>query len=710
MLRSASHRTVLQCQARAYTQGGTALQRAAAGRQVALRRRPAAAHGGQQQRTLFKWLGRKRLAKMEEEADRQGYNAHKQSELMRELNKFDPEATIQRFESSRYAADEAVVKEYIHALVKLGRLDRANLPEAMRRAGAHQAGAASAGGGGGQQAVGVAQAAGGGGGGGQQGMLGSIFTQGPSAAAAAANGGSRDPVHVVMSEPGVRSQLWKTVRFAGISFLLFSGASAMMEDRGISGGLAGLGGSKDQNEPVDASDTRFSDVKGVDEAKAELEEVVSFLRAPEKFTRLGGKLPKGLLLTGPPGTGKTLLARAIAGEAGVPFFYASGSEFEEMFVGVGARRVRDLFASAKKKQPCIIFIDEIDAIGGKRNPKDQHYMKMTLNQLLVELDGFAPTDGVIVVGATNFPESLDKALVRPGRFDRHVVVPTPDVEGRRQILELYLEKIPMGPDILTATIARGTSGFSGAELSNLVNMAALKAAQDDKEEVSMADLEFAKDKIIMGAERKSAVISDSSKKLTAFHEGGHALMAIKTKGATPVHKATIMPRGQALGMVTQLPSTDETSISKLQLIARLDVCMGGRVAEELIFGADSVTTGASSDLDQATNIAHAMVTRYGMSDKIGPVALDLSDGLTVSTDTRRLVEEEVRIMLDASYKRTIKTLESHKVELHKIANALLEHETLSGDELNQVLKGKMPPGFDLASQRASQRAAKAAKL
>jgi ATP-dependent metalloprotease len=393
------------------------------------------------------------------------------------------------------------------------------------------------------------------------------------------------------------------------------------------------------------------------------------------------------------------LAKAVAGEAGVPFFHMSGSEFDEMYVGVGARRVRDLFSAAKAKSPCIIFIDEIDAIGGTRSVKEQSAMKMTLNQLLVEMDGFEQNSGVIVIAATNFPDSLDTALTRPGRLDKHVDVPTPDIGGRKAILELYGKRVPLGSDVNLEQIARGTPGFSGAELYNLVNQAALKASVDGLKSVGMAALEYAKDKIMMGSERKSAVISPETMKMTAFHEAGHALVALKTEGADPIHKATIMPRGRALGMVMQLPDGDQTSYSRKQMLARLDVCMGGRVAEEIVYGAENVTSGASSDIQQATRLANAMVTKYGLSEKVGVMFLD--DKNKGSGETQKFVDDEVRTLLNESYNRAKKILETNRKELDIIAKGLLDYESLSGGEIVSLLKG-VAPNVKLRSQAPSR--------
>ncbi|KAK7828227.1 hypothetical protein U0070_025343, partial [Myodes glareolus] len=440
-------------------------------------------------------------------------------------------------------------------------------------------------------------------------------------------------------------------------------------------------------DPVQMKNVTFEHVKGVEEAKQELQEVVEFLKNPQKFTVLGGKLPKGILLVGPPGTGKTLLARAVAGEADVPFYYASGSEFDEMFVGVGASRIRNLFREAKANAPCVIFIDELDSVGGKRIESPMHpYSRQTINQLLAEMDGFKPNEGVIIIGATNFPEALDNALIRPGRFDMQVTVPRPDVKGRTEILKWYLNKIKFDKSVDPEIIARGTVGFSGAELENLVNQAALKAAVDGKEMVTMKELEFSKDKILMGPERRSVEIDNKNKTITAYHESGHAIIAYYTKDAMPINKATIMPRGPTLGHVSLLPENDRWNETRAQLLAQMDVSMGGRVAEELIFGTDHITTGASSDFDNATQIAKRMVTRFGMSEKLG--VMTYSDAGTLSPETQSAIEQEIRILLRESYERAKHILKTHAKEHKNLAEALLTYETLDAKEIQIVLEGK----------------------
>jgi cell division protease FtsH len=448
----------------------------------------------------------------------------------------------------------------------------------------------------------------------------------------------------------------------------------------------------------------FEDVAGVDEAKDDLKEIVDFLKDPQKFQRLGGRIPKGVLLVGPPGTGKTLLARAIAGEANVPFFTISGSDFVEMFVGVGASRVRDMFEQAKKNAPCIVFIDEIDAVGRHRGAglgggNDER--EQTLNQLLVEMDGFESTEGVILIAATNRPDVLDPALLRPGRFDRHVVVANPDLAGREKILRVHLRKVPLAPDVEPRTIARGTPGFSGADLANLVNEAALLAARRGKRVVTMYELEDAKDKVMMGAERRSLAMSEDEKKLTAYHEGGHALVALAVEGSDPIHKATIIPRGRALGMVMRLPERDSLSLTRQKMLADLCVAFGGRIAEELIFGHEMVTTGASSDIEQATRVARAMVTRFGMSDDLGPIAYaenqeevflghSVSRTQNISEATAQKIDAEIRRIIDDTYQRAYKILSTQIGDLHTIAKGLLEYETLTGDEIVGLIKGIKP--------------------
>jgi cell division protease FtsH len=448
----------------------------------------------------------------------------------------------------------------------------------------------------------------------------------------------------------------------------------------------------------------FEDVAGVDEAKEELKEIVDFLRDPQKFQRLGGRIPKGVLLVGPPGTGKTLLARAIAGEANVPFFTISGSDFVEMFVGVGASRVRDMFEQAKKNAPCIVFIDEIDAVGRHRGAglgggNDER--EQTLNQLLVEMDGFESTEGVILIAATNRPDVLDPALLRPGRFDRHVVVPNPDLGGRDKILRVHLRKVPLAPDVDPRVIARGTPGFSGADLANLVNEAALLAARRGKRVVTMSELEDAKDRVMMGAERRSMAMTEEEKTLTAYHEGGHALVAVTVEGSDPIHKATIIPRGRALGMVMRLPERDQLSVTREKLLADICVAFGGRLAEELIFGHDKVTTGAISDIEMATRMARAMVTRFGMSDELGALAYaenqeevflghSVSRTQNISEATAQKIDQEIRRIIDACYNRAHDILSGRIDDLHTIAKGLLEYETLTGDEITGLLKGIRP--------------------
>ena len=479
----------------------------------------------------------------------------------------------------------------------------------------------------------------------------------------------------------------------------------MRQMQGGKGGAMGFGRSKAKLMSDIKKKATFNDVAGIDEAKEEVEEVVEYLRNPKKFMKLGGKIPRGVLLVGSPGTGKTLLARAIAGEADVPFFTISGSDFVEMFVGVGASRVRDMFEQGKKNAPCIIFIDELDAVGRSRGAglgggNDER--EQTLNQILVEMDGFETNDGVIIIAATNRPDVLDPALLRPGRFDRQVIVPLPDIVGRGKILKIHSKKISIGPDVKLKIVAKGTPGFSGADLANLVNEAALLAARKNKRIVTMQEFEEAKDKVMMGPERKSMVMTEEDKKLTAYHEGGHAIVAINEKASDPIHKATIIPRGRALGVVWTIPERDKYSHSREYLEANISKAMGGRIAEELIFGHDKVTSGASSDIQMATKLAKDMVTRFGMSDQLGPLTYGenedevfLGRSITrhqqMSEETAKKIDTEIKRIVDEGYKKAKKILTEKIDDLHKLAKALLVYETLSGEEISDIIfKNKYP--------------------
>ncbi|QRM56582.1 ATP-dependent zinc metalloprotease FtsH [Sinorhizobium sp. BG8] len=492
----------------------------------------------------------------------------------------------------------------------------------------------------------------------------------------------------------------------------------MRQMQGGSRGAMGFGKSKAKLLTEAHGRVTFADVAGVDEAKQDLEEIVEFLRDPQKFQRLGGRIPRGVLLVGPPGTGKTLLARSVAGEANVPFFTISGSDFVEMFVGVGASRVRDMFEQAKKNAPCIIFIDEIDAVGRHRGAglgggNDER--EQTLNQLLVEMDGFEANEGIILIAATNRPDVLDPALLRPGRFDRQVVVPNPDIVGRERILKVHVRNVPLAPNVDLKVLARGTPGFSGADLMNLVNEAALMAARRNKRLVTMQEFEDAKDKIMMGAERRSSAMTEAEKKLTAYHEAGHAIVALNVPVADPLHKATIIPRGRALGMVMQLPEGDRYSMSYKWMVSRLAIMMGGRVAEEITFGKENITSGASSDIEQATKLARAMVTQWGFSDQLGQVAYgenqqevflghSVAQSKNVSESTAQKIDNEIRRLIDEAYTEAKRIITDQHHEFVALAEGLLEYETLTGEEIKALIRGEKPArdlGDDTPPSRGS---------
>jgi cell division protease FtsH len=506
-------------------------------------------------------------------------------------------------------------------------------------------------------------------------------------------------------QPNFLAQLVLQLAPALLLILVFAWMLRQMQGGGAGGrGAMSFGKSRARLLSEDQVNVTFADVAGVDEAKTEVSEIVDFLKDPSKFQKLGGKIPRGVLMVGSPGTGKTLLARAIAGEAKVPFFTISGSDFVEMFVGVGASRVRDMFEQAKKQAPCIIFIDEIDAVGRHRGAGlggGHDEREQTLNQLLVEMDGFEGNEGIIVIAATNRPDVLDPALLRPGRFDRQVVVPLPDVRGREQILKVHMRKLPLGDDVKPAIIARGTPGFSGADLANLVNEAALFAARGNKRIVGMDEFDRAKDKIMMGAERRSMVMSEEEKRMTAYHEAGHAIVGISVPEHDPVYKVTIIPRGRALGVTQFLPEQDRYSMSKRRIESAIATLFGGRIAEEIIFGADAVTTGASNDIERATDLARNMVTKWGLSDRLGPLTYSEDAGEVflgrsvtqtkqISDETAHVIDLEVRRVIESNYQRARSILETHLDKLHAMADALIKFETIDDGQIKDIMAGRPP--------------------
>lgn len=603
-------------------------------------------------------------AQLEELANAKPEDPRKQAALYRALIDNEPEVVIRRFEDERFGRDTECASLYLAALYETNQLERASrflLPTGGVPKGDSTNGPSSPG------------------------------TQWPLAGLL----GTKERPLIVQNTSGPSGwrRLWTVLNIFIVGSIAYS-IFGMNEQR--LGGITTKVHKFFKKGETSEKTYTFDDVQGCDEAKKELEEIVEFLKNPAKFNKLGAKMPKGVLLVGPPGTGKTLLAKAVAGEADVPFIYASGSQFDEVFVGVGSMRIRQMFESAKAQAPAIIFIDEIDAIGSKRNPRDPQHSRMSLNQLLTEMDGFSESTGVVVIAATNLPESLDKALLRPGRFDRHVQVPLPDVRGRKQILEMYLRDVRLSPEVDTAVMARATPGFSGADLFKMVNTAKIVASVENGFQVTMTHLEHAKDEILMGAPRKSTLLSDEDRRVTAYHESGHAITALYTRHSHPIHKATILPRGMALGMVTQLPERDELSVNMAQLLARMDVAMGGRVAEAMIFGEDQITTGASNDFAQATAIARAMVTQYGMSEAVGPVSISDSDWETLSPHTRALIDAEVKRLLDESLARAKALLATHRGQLDRLAAALLDYETLTREEIELVVAGHR---LELASLR-----------
>ncbi|KAL4776441.1 P-loop containing nucleoside triphosphate hydrolase protein [Aspergillus nidulans var. acristatus] len=619
----------------------------------------------QQQRYLFGGPSHTLLAQKEKTANNNPNSANAQNAFYQALLRANmPAIVIERYRSGHFSSNAVSEQIYLKALERVGggvSAPAANLNQGLR---SDQI-----------QAVGQAVAAQN-----QGGQIGISSKQ-------SGTGAKEAPLYVVVEE-SLGSAVFRWVKFI-VLFCAFAYASMIvlsivLETTGV---LKNIKGPHSNEAQPEHQTVRFSDVHGCDEAKDELQELVEFLLNPERFSSLGGKLPKGVLLVGPPGTGKTLLARAVAGEAGVPFFYMSGSEFDEVYVGVGAKRVRELFNQARSKSPAIIFIDELDAIGAKRNERDAAYVKQTLNQLLTELDGFSQSTGVIILAATNYPELLDKALTRPGRFDRKVVVDLPDVRGRMDILKHHMKNVQISTDVDVAVIARGTSGFSGADLENLVNQAAIFASRNKQSKVTPKDFDYAKDKIIMGAEARSRIIQDKDKLLTAYHEAGHALVAYFSPSSMPLYKITIMPRGMSLGSTHFLPEMDMVSKNYVQYLSDIDVSMGGKVAEELIYGEDKVTSGISADLASATRTAFTLVTRFGYSKKLGNVDL-YANYDSLSSETKQEIEAEVRRLVEEARQRATNILTERRHELELLTKALIKYETLTKEEMEKVLRGE----------------------
>ncbi|KAI0876524.1 ATP-dependent metallopeptidase HflB [Hypoxylon argillaceum] len=625
-------------------------------------------------------LSRNLLAHMEESANRNPSSATAQNAFYQALLKANmPAIIIERYQSGRFASNIAATDAYHKALVMLAPSagqggHSQDISETVKNLPGNLTPTQI-------QAVTQALAARS-----RGGTIAIAKDQG-----AQATGTKEGPLHVVVDE-AVGSSIFRWFKFL-LWFCLVTYVTLVLITMVIEGlsVLKRPGGKVDSEVKAEQQKARFSDVHGADEAKEELQEMVEFLRNPEKFSQLGGKLPKGILLVGPPGTGKTLLARAVAGEAGVPFYYMSGSEFDEVYVGVGAKRVRELFAAAKSKSPSIVFIDELDAIGGRRNSRDAAFVKQTLNQLLTELDGFDQSANVIIIGATNFPELLDKALTRPGRFDRHVTVPLPDVRGRLAILQHHAKKIKAEKDVDLKAIAQTTSGLSGAELENIVNQAAVHASKNKAKSVGRMDFDWAKDKVIIGAERRSMVITAKEKEMTAYHEAGHALVNLLTKGSSmTLYKVTILARGHTLGHTASLPEMDKYSYTVDNYLAQIDIALGGKLAEEIVYGPNQVTSGASSDLQHATQVAFDMVATLGMSAKLGNMEYG-SRYDSLSSETKALVEAEVQRTVNEAYERARKLLTDHRKELNLLAKALVDYETLSKEEVEKVILGQSLP-------------------